>query len=145
MSHNEEKVLEGDIKAVKFWGQLLADLWSAKIKNGETDEDIKTLSGGIESQVKVLTYELPIMGNPETGQPIVKMRVKLDERPDGKSTIKIKNGAADLLSWEAKNKSLCFVCLHYATILGDKLCKRAAHPSSYKKLCKAFAHKYPRT
>jgi len=146
MSHNEEKVFEGDLDAMKWLGELLADLWSAKAKNGEHNDDaIKTMAGGIESQVKTLTYELPIMGNPETGQPIVKMRVKLDERPDGKSTIKIKNGAAGLMSWEAKTKSLCFVCLHKRKIFDELGCFKASHPSSHKKVCKAFTLKYPRT
>ncbi len=144
MSHNEETVLRGDVKAVKFFGALLADIWNAKAKNGKEDEDIKALAGDVESQVKILTYEMPIMGNPDTGQPIVKMQVRLDERPDGKSTIKIKNGAADLLSWEAKNKSLCFVCLYYKNVLGDMICNKWSHPSSHKKTCKAFAIKYPR-
>lgn len=145
MSHNEEKVLKGDLEAVKFFGTLLADLWNAKIKNGKTDEDIKYLAGEVESQVKILTYELPVMGNPETGQPIVKMQVRLDERIDGKSTIKIKNGAADLLSWEAKNKSLCFVCLHYRKVMDDLWCNKFSHPSSHKKTCKAFTLKHPRS
>lgn len=145
MSHNEERKVEGDINSIKFFGGLLAAIWNAKTKNGSNNDAIKVLAGEVESQVKIVNYEVPIMGNPDTGQPIVKMSVKLDERPEGKSTITIKNGAADLMSWEAKNKSLCFVCIHYTTIIGDKVCKRAAHPSSHKKSCKAFTLKYPRT
>ena len=146
MARNEERKVEGDIDSIRYYVGLLADIWNAKVKNGTNkDDNIKVLAGEVESQVKIVNYEVPIMGNPDTGQPIVKMSVKLDERPEGKSTITIKNGAADLMSWEAKNKSLCFVCIHYTTIIGDKVCKRAAHPSSHKKSCKAFTLKYPRT
>ncbi len=145
MAHNEEKRIEGDIDSIKFYGGLLADIWGAKAKNGNTSNDaIKLLAGEIESQVKIVNYDVPIMGNPDTGQPIVKMSVKLDERPEGKSTITIKNGAADLMSWEAKNKSLCFVCMHYKKIFDELACGKFAHPSSHKKICKAFTLKYPR-
>jgi hypothetical protein len=146
MARNEERKVEGDIDSIRYYVGLLADIWNAKVKNGTNkDDNIKVLAGEVESQVKIVNYEVPIMGNPDTGQPIVKMSVKLDERPESKSTITIKNGAADLMSWEAKTKSLCFVCLHKRKIFDELGCFKASHPSSHKKVCKAFTLKYPRT
>lgn len=146
MSKNEERKVEGDIDSIRYYVGLLADIWNAKVKNGTNkDDNIKVLAGEVESQVKIVNYEVPIMGNPDTGQPIVKMSVKLDERPEGKSTITIKNGAADLMSWEAKTKSLCFVCMHQKRMFEELACGKFAHPSSHKKVCKAFTLKYPRT
>lgn len=138
MSKDERKFLEGDLDTIKWHSQLLADLWGAKLRN-HNDDIIKAMANGVESEVKVLIYEMPIMGNPETGQPIAKMMVKLDNRENRKSTIEIKNGAAALLSWEAKTKSLCSACNHYRTILGDPVCTKTAHPTKFKKTCNAYS------
>lgn len=124
----KEKVLEGSYQDIKDFAEVLVSELNGRAKS----------NGNPQSAMSVLSYTIPIMGNPRNPKSVC-LKVELDQREGGKSRIKVQSGF-ELLQWQAKSKSLCNSCIHCKVYFGKLTCRDLQEPDRKKRSCRSYKH-----